>query len=160
MNCKIKISTTQTDYKGKSIFDRAADELMITESFSTGDNGETIETTLFGTLEIQGDEVSLKYEEEGEGMSGVFTEVKFTKGSLNEISIVRTGALDAFMYFEGGKRHISVYNTGVMPFEICIYSKSVDNRILENGYLEIVYLVEIKGACAQKTLFKMEIEKV
>ncbi len=160
MNCKIKISTTQTDYKGKSIFDRAADELMITESFSTGDNGETIETTLFGILETQGDEVSLKYEEEGEGMSGVFTEVKFAKDSPNEISIVRTGALDAFMYFENGKRHISVYNTGVMPFEICIYSKSVDNRILENGYLEIVYLVEIKGACAQKTVFKMEIEKV
>jgi hypothetical protein len=64
------------------------------------------------------------------------------------------------MYFEEGKRHICVYNTGIMPFEICIYSKTVDNQLMTNGYLELVYLVEIKGACAQKTVFKMEVERI
>ena len=46
-----------------------------------------------------------------------------------------------------------------MPFEICIYAKDVDNRLLTDGYLEINYIIEIKGACAQKTTLKMEIEK-
>ena len=47
-----------------------------------------------------------------------------------------------------------------MPFEICIYAKDVDNRLLTDGVLELTYLIEIKGACAQKTVFKMELEKI
>ena len=93
-------------------------------------------------------------------MGGVNTEIKFDTNKPGEISISRTGAIEAFMFFEKGKRHICVYNTGIMPFEICIYAKDVDNRLLTEGTLEITYLIEIKGACAQKTVFKMEIEKV
>ncbi|MBE6673862.1 MAG: DUF1934 domain-containing protein [Ruminococcaceae bacterium] len=160
MKYKIKTTTTQTDYKGKSIFDRAADELMIDETFSTMDEEGTIETSLYGELEFVGDTYTLFYEEETEGMGGVNTEIRFDTRKPYELSIARTGAIDAFMYFEKGKRHICVYNTGIMPFEICIYAKEVDNRLLTDGYLEINYLIEIKGACAQKTVFKMEIEKV
>jgi hypothetical protein len=47
-----------------------------------------------------------------------------------------------------------------MPFEICIYSKDVNNQLHTNGYLEIAYLIEIKGAAAQKTTLKMEVEKL
>ena len=160
MKYRIKTKTTQKDYKGKSIFDRAADELMIEESFSVMDSEGTIETSLYGELDYVGDAYTLCYEEETEGMGGVNTEVKFDLNRPEEISITRTGAIDAFMYFEKGKRHICVYNTGIMPFEICIYAKDVDNRLLTDGCLEINYLIEIKGACAQKTTFKMEIEKV
>lgn len=160
MKYKIKTTTTQTDYKGKSIFERAADELMIDETFSDMDEEGTIETSLYGELESVGNIYSLTYEEETEGMGGVFTEVKFDSKKPKEISISRTGAVEAFMFFEKGKRHICVYNTGIMPFEICIYAKEVDNRLLTEGYLEITYLIEIKGACAQKTVMKMEIEKL
>ena len=160
MKYKINITTTQKDYKGKSIFERAADELMIEESFSDMDSDGTIETTLYGEMESVGDTYVLFYEEESEGMGGVNTEIKFDTNKPGEISISRTGAIEAFMFFEKGKRHICVYNTGIMPFEICIYAKDVDNRLLTEGTLEITYLIEIKGACAQKTVFKMEIEKV
>lgn len=159
MEYKIKITTSQTEYKGKSIFERAADELLIEESFSSMDGDGVIETSLFGELDSIGDEYTLAYQEESEGMGGVYTEIKFNKDKPEEIAISRTGAIETFMFFEKGKRHICVYNTGVMPFEICIYSKNVDNRLLTDGYLEIVYLIEIKGACAQKTILKMEIEK-
>ena len=160
MKYKIKTTTTQTDYKGKSIFDRAAEELMIEESFSVAEDDGTIETSLFGELDSVGDTYTLTYEEETEGMGGVFTEVKFDTNKPEEISISRTGAIDAFLFFEKGKRHVCVYNTGIMPFEICIYAKDVDNRLLSDGILEITYLIEIKGACAQKTVMKMEIEKL
>ena len=93
-------------------------------------------------------------------MGGVYTELKFDLSKPKEVSIIRTGALESFMYFEEGKRHICVYNTGIMPFEICIYSKCVDNKLLTNGYIEITYLIEIKGACAQKTVMKMEVEAI
>ena len=93
MEYKINITTTQTDYKGKSIFEHAADELMIEETFSEMVSGDTIETSLFGELDCVGDEFTITYQEETEGM------------------------------------------------------------------LELVYIIEIKGACAQKTVMKMEIEK-
>ncbi|MBQ7225190.1 MAG: DUF1934 domain-containing protein [Clostridia bacterium] len=160
MRYKINITTTQKDYKGKSIFERAADELLIDETFSDMDEEGTIETSLYGELESVGDTYTLSYEEETEGMGGVLTEVKFDTRKPKEISITRTGAIDTFMYFESGKRHVCVYNTGIMPFEICIYAKEVDNRLLTEGFLEITYLIEIKGACAQKTVMRMELKKL
>ena len=160
MNCKVKITTTQAEYSGKSIFERAASELLISESFSEISSEETMETTLYGKILTQGQEFSLKYDEVGEGMLGVSTELKFNVNAPKHVSLVRTGEIESFMSFEEGKRHISVYNTGIMPFEICIYSKSVDNRLIDEGYIEIVYLIEIKGASAQKTVFKMEVERL
>lgn len=159
MEYKINITTTQTDYKGKSIFEHAADELMIEETFSEMVSGDTIETSLFGELDCVGDEFTITYQEETEGMGGVNTEIKFNSRKPDEISISRTGAIETFMFFEKHKRHVCVYNTGIMPFEICIFAKNVDNRLLTEGTLELVYIIEIKGACAQKTVMKMEIEK-
>ena len=64
------------------------------------------------------------------------------------------------MLFSQGERTISVYNTPYMPFELGIYSKKVDNRILTDGVLEISYVLEVKGALAQKTEMKMEIKAI
>jgi hypothetical protein len=47
-----------------------------------------------------------------------------------------------------------------MPFELGIYAKRVDNRILTDGVLEISYILEIKGALAQKTEMRMEIKAI
>lgn len=160
MDCKIKITTTQVEYRGKSIFERASEELMFNESISQYDESGTMESILYGTLDINGTECVLSYDEESEAMGTTLTTVKFSKSSPETVSLVRHGAIESFMVFEPGKRHICVYDTGIIPFEICIFSKCVDNRLLTDGILELDYLIEIKGACAQKTTFKMEIEKV
>jgi hypothetical protein len=47
-----------------------------------------------------------------------------------------------------------------MPFELCIYTKQIDNRLFDMKYIEIVYLVELGGSCAQKTVLKMEIDTI
>jgi uncharacterized beta-barrel protein YwiB (DUF1934 family) len=160
MNAKIKITTSQVEYKGKSIFDRACEELLISETFDQGTGEDVIETTLYGNVTIENDTFTVRYEEETEGMGGVYTELSFNMEKPKEISLVRAGALESCMYFEEGKRHICVYNTGIMPFEICIYSKTVDNQLMTSGTLDLSYLIEIKGACAQKTVFKMEVERI
>lgn len=157
MKTKIKITTTQTDYKGKSIFERMAEELAITDTFSDMDESGTIETTLIGNINVSKDKYTLSYEEsEASGMEGVKTCLQFSLDNKKEISISRSGAMSSLMYYIEGKRHICVYNTGIMPFEICIYTRSIDNRLIEDGFLEIVYIIEIKGACAQKTVLRME----
>ncbi|MBO5380169.1 MAG: DUF1934 domain-containing protein [Clostridia bacterium] len=160
MKAKIKITTSQTEYRGKSIFERACEELLIKETFDTFQGDDTVETTLYGEISTRGSTFFIKYEEESEGMGGVFTEVSFDLAKPKEISISRSGALESCMYFEEGKRHICVYDTGIMPFEICIFSRTVDNQLATSGILNLVYLIEIKGACAQKTVFKMEVEKI
>ena len=160
MKAKIKITTSQTEYRGKSIFERACEELLIRESFDSFQGDDTVETTLYGEISTRGSTFCIRYEEESEGMGGVFTEVSFDLAKPKEISISRSGALESCMYFEEGKRHICVYDTGIMPFEICIFSRTVDNQLATSGILNLVYLIEIKGACAQKTVFKMEVEKI
>lgn len=160
MKTAIKITTTQTDYKGKSIFERMAEELAITDTFSDMDESGTIETLLTGEISLDNGTYTLSYEEcEASGMDGVKTVLVFDEATPWEISLARTGEVNSTMYFNEGKRHICVYNTGIMPFEICIYTRSIDNRLIEDGFLEIVYIIEIKGACAQKTVLRMEADK-
>ena len=162
MEAKIKITNIQTDYKGKSIFERMADELCISETFSNMDESGVIETSLMGNinLDIIEGKYTLSYEEtEASGMEGVKTELSFYEKFPKEICLARSGEMSSVMYFNEGKRNISVYNTGIMPFEICIYTRTVDNRLIEDGYLEIIYIIEIKGACAQKTVLRLETEK-
>lgn len=160
MNCKIKITTTQSDFKGMSIFDCATKELMMTETISDYTDDEVIETTLFGEFSTQGGKFSLNYDEESEYMGATHTRVEFPLTNPGLISIVRSGAVESFMVFEYHKRNICVYNTGIMPFDICIFTKSIDNQLLEKGYLELDYIIEIKGACAQHTVMKMEVTRV
>ena len=160
MDYKIKIMTNQTDYKGKSIFERIADELCITETFSDMDGGGYMETSLTGDISLVDDMCILTYEESVDAMGKVKTELKFKVDTPKEITLSRTGEVDSLMYFEEGKRHISVYNTGIMPFEICVFARSIDNRLIVDGFLEITYIIEIKGACAQKTVLRLEAKKV
>ena len=160
MKAKIKITTIQTDYKGKSIFERMADELCITDTFSDMDESGTIETSLVGNIDLTNGKYTLTYEEsEASGMEGVTTTLSFNEATPKEISLARSGEMSSNMFFNEGKRDICVYNTGIMPFEICVFTRLIDNRLIEDGYLEIVYIVEIKGACAQKTILRMETEK-
>jgi len=44
-----------------------------------------------------------------------------------------------------------------MPFEICVYAREVDNRLLQDGILELDYIIELRGAQAERTKFTMEI---
>ena len=160
MKSKIKITTIQTDYKGKSIFERMAEELCITDTFSDMDESGMIETVLTGEIDLTDGVYTLSYEEsEASGMDGVKTELAFRVDTPYEISLARSGDVSSTMFFNEGKRDICVYNTGIMPFEICVFTRSIDNRLIEDGYLEIVYIIEIKGACAQKTILRMEAEK-
>lgn len=161
MKAKIKITTAQTDYKGKSIFERMAEELCITDSFSDMEGSGTVETALVGDISLTNDKYTLTYEEtEASGMAGVKTELVFSKDTPKEIYLTRSGDVNSSMFFNEGKHHLCVYNTGIMPFEICIYTRSIDNRLIEDGFLEITYIIEIKGACAQKTVLRMEAEKI
>lgn len=157
MNSKIKITTIQNDYNGKTMFDNIASDLCIEDTFSFMDESGTMETTLYGNVKIEDDKYVLSYKESDEsGMENVTTRLTFNIAEPNEVTISRSGEVKSVMYFAKGKRDISIYSSGVFPFEICVYTASIDNRLITEGFFEVNYIVEIKGACAQKTVLRLE----
>jgi len=111
-----------------------------------------------GELYITPDRVIIAYDEsELTGMEGSHTQVRFERNMPELLMMMRSGSVNTILVFEEGKRHICTYQTPYMPFEICVLTKSVKNTLLENGVIELDYIVEIRGAQAERTQFKIEI---
>ena len=111
-----------------------------------------------GELYITDERVIIAYDEsELTGMEGSHTQVRFERNQTGLVTMMRSGNVSTILVFEKGKRHICTYQTPYMPFEICVFTKEVKNTLLENGVIELDYIVEIRGAQAERTQFKIEI---
>ena len=85
------------------------------------------------------------------------TQVRFERSQPGLVTMMRHGTVNTILVFEKGKRHICTYQTEYMPFEICVLTKEVRNTLLTNGRIELDYIVEIRGAQAERTQFTIEI---
>ncbi len=164
MKCKIITTTRQAQDEALSIFDNAffASEPLLDNPYNGLDPNEidTITTYFDGEINVEGDDARITYHEDSaDGSEGVDAVIAFKISEPREVTITRSGEVNTIMLFSQGERTISVYQTPFMPFELGIYAKRVDNRILSEGVLEIFYIVEIKGALAQKTELKLEVKK-
>ena len=119
---------------------------------------ETVEINTVGKLRVDDDRIEVLYEEtEVTGMEGSTTSVTFAKGQEGIISMIREGAVSTVLVFEEGKRHHCVYNTPFMPFQVCVHTLKVENRLLDEKYIALDYIVEIRGAKAERTRFRIDI---
>lgn len=119
---------------------------------------ERIEMTMEGSYRDDGERVTVTYKEgELTGMEGSTTSVSYHKNTPELISMLRNGSVKTAMIFEKGRRHVSVYQTAIMPFEVCIFTRSVANSIEQDGHLALDYTVELRGAQAEQTHFSMRI---
>lgn len=122
------------------------------------EENSVIEMTSEGLLRTEGKRVVISYDEsELTGMQGSRTEVGFDLDSPELITMMRTGSVTTALVFEKGKRHICTYRTEYMPFEICVNTKDVKNDLLVSGVIELDYIIEIRGAQAERTFFRIEI---
>ena len=114
-----------------------------------------IEIYTEGRLRITPERVSLTYEEtEITGMEGAKTMVSFVKSQPELVTMSRTGAVNTALVFEPKKRHTCCYKTPYMPFELCVRTMSMDNRLESDGEMALEYIIEIRGATAEhNTLF-------
>jgi uncharacterized beta-barrel protein YwiB (DUF1934 family) len=111
-----------------------------------------------GELYITDERVIIAYDEsELTGMEGSHTQVRFERNMPELVTMMRHGNVNTILVFEKGKRHICTYQTEYMPFEICVNTKEVINTLLENGRIDLDYIVEIRGAQAERTQFTIEI---
>ena len=117
-----------------------------------------IEIYTEGRLRVTPDRVSLSYEEtEITGMEGSQTVVSFLKSQPELVTMSRTGAVNTALVFEPKKRHICSYNTPYMPFELCVRTISMDNRLESDGEFSLEYIIEIRGATAEHNILSLKI---
>ncbi len=118
--------------------------------------GEKIEIATDGILSHKDGRIELSYDEtELTGMEGSKTAVSFSKDAPELITMVREGTVSTALVFEPNKRHHCVYKTPYMPFEVCVRTLKVDNRLESENRLYIDYIIEIRGAKAERTKFEL-----
>ena len=140
-------------------------------SLFSGDEDDVIEIEEDGEIEpqrmqiktvgrycIDSNRCEISYDESDvTGMEGSVTSISFDVTDSGVVTMSRTGSVSTALVFENGKRHHCVYNTPFMPFEVCVKTLSVNNLLDKDGRLELDYIVEIRGAKAERTKFSMKI---
>lgn len=131
MSDKVYVSIT-----GESIIDGEADR---TEFVTEGD------------YVFRGGKYFLKYKEGLiEGEESLTTMIKLDK---NTVTMTRSGSANTQMIFEGGKRHLSHYETPMGSFTIGILTDSMQVNLGENGGdVKIKYVLEINNVKTENNL--------
>ena len=143
----------------------AADELyrrleQLVEQITAEDPEAEDDTYVFKTLaqmrrttDSDGNEtIEIEYTED-DSMENTRTILAFTPAQNNRVSIIHDGPVMSSLVCERGVRHISAYKTPVMPFEVAVYAKRCDADFTyeRGGYIELDYLVELRGMDIQRT---------
>ena len=153
---RIKLKSVRYEVEASMFSDQ--DELLPWCNMTTDTEPEVIEINTLGMMEEEEGRVEISYEEtQATGMEGSSTAVSYLPDEPGVVSMIREGVVSTALVFETGKRHHCVYQTPFMPFEVCVYTKKVENRLADEGYLELDYMIEIRGARAERTQFRMEL---
>ena len=159
------------DGSEESYFVKPADP-AVTRAKATGQETDAIEKIeLFteGVLTVTPDAgfrenpsytVSVSYDEtELTGMAGARSTVTYRTADRGLVSMIRSGLVSTAMTFKAHHRAICTYETPYMPFSIGIHALTVDNRLDTEGILKLDYIIEIKGARAERCEMEMKIQE-
>ena len=152
---RIKIRSVRYEVEASLFSEENENELF---DLLGSDEPETVEINTVGRSVRKDGRVEISYEEtEVTGMEGSTTAVSFLEADSGIVTMIREGAVSTALVFEEGKRHHCVYNTPFMPFQVCVHTLKVDNKLLTEGTVDLDYIVEIRGARAERTKFRMEV---
>lgn len=116
-----------------------------------------------GIMSIRGSSIVIHYEEdESGGMEDTQSEIVLHGGRQDMVSIVRTGSVANTLVLEKGKRHISAYNTPIMPFQICVFAKECEQNVTfeKGGTIYMDYYVELRGTEMQHTKMRITVKPI
>ena len=119
---------------------------------------EKTEFVTEGVFKSEDGEVRLLYDDSElfDGSKSIASLI-YRKETPNLVTLCREGDVSTAMVFEPGRRHISVYRTPFAPFELCIRTYSVQNRLESSGILKLDYVVEVHGDHTERTRMKITI---
>ncbi len=134
------------------------------ENAADGDSEENMEFITEGLLTCQFDPDSgvktytITYaESELTGMEGSQSSILFRTDDPGLVHMVRTGTVSTALTFRAHCRALCTYNTPYYPFQVGIHSLLVDNRLQEEGRLTLEYIIEIRGAQAERCRMDMQV---
>jgi uncharacterized beta-barrel protein YwiB (DUF1934 family) len=158
---RIKIITDRIEVHG-SLFQTPTGQFLPAGGTPVAEaEPEHLELIMEGRYHDDGHRVTISYKEsELTGMEGTTTSIIYQKSEPHVISMVRSGTVRTALVFEEHKRHICVYETPIMPFEVSVQTKKVVNGIEKDGNLRLEYTVELRGANAERTRFSMQLMPV
>ena len=159
------------DGSEESYFVKPADP-AVTRAKATGQETDAIEKIeLFteGILTVTPDAgfaenpsytVAIRYDEtELTGMEGAHSTITYRTADRGLVTMIRTGMVSTALTFKAHHRAICTYETPYMPFSIGIHALTVDNRLDTEGVLKLDYIIEIKGARAERCEMEMKIQE-
>ena len=104
--------------------------------------------------------IAVTYDEtELTGMAGARSTVTYRTCDRGVVSMIRSGLVSTAMTFKAHHRTICTYETPYMPFSIGIHALTVDNRLDTEGILKLDYIIEIRGARAERCEMTMKIQE-
>jgi len=119
---------------------------------------ERMELTVQGRWHDDGNQVRISYEESAlTGMEGSTTTLSYPKSEAGTVTMLRTGTVRTALVFEQDKRHLSIYRTPIMPFEVCVFTRRVQNALESAGTLTLDYDIELRGAQAEHSTFTLRV---
>lgn len=127
---------------------------LITEGFLTVVPDEGFTETPSYTVSVTYDETEIT------GMEGARSTVTYRTSERGLVSMIRSGMVSTAMTFKAHHRAICTYDTPYMPFFIGIHALTVDNRLDTEGELKLDYIIEIKGARAERCEMTMRLQTV
>ncbi len=126
---------------------------LFTEGFMTVTPDAAFTETPSYTVAVTYDETELT------GMAGARSTITYRTSDRGLVSMLRTGLVSTAMTFKAHHRSICTYETPYMPFSIGIHALTVDNRLDTEGILKLDYIIEIKGARAERCEMTMTIRE-
>ncbi len=129
----------------------STDDMESMEIFSEGYLARTPTPTGGETYTITYDETELT------GMEGAHSTITFTTDDPTLVHLIRSGSVTTAMTFKPHHRAVCVYQTPYMPFQVCIHCLGVQNTLVENGCLKLDYIIEIRGAQAERCSMMLQI---
>lgn len=104
--------------------------------------------------------VAIRYDEtELTGMEGAHSTITYRTADRGLVTMIRTGMVSTALTFKAHHRAICTYDTPYMPFSIGIHALTVDNRLDTEGELKLDYIIEIRGARAERCEMVMKISE-
>ena len=136
-------------------------DIIMPEQLPDEQEEEALEMVTQGLVRVRGGRVEIVYDEgELSGMEGSQTVISYAKGEPQTVSMIRTGAVSTVLVFERGVRHLCTYETPYMPFQIGVLALAVDNRLESEGEICLDYVIEIRGAQAERCKMSMKVPRV
>jgi uncharacterized beta-barrel protein YwiB (DUF1934 family) len=158
---KIRIEITTVRYEVPGSFYGAIGEQPTPVLDASPASPADVERTVLVTdasYHDDGHRVCIRYTENAEsGMEGTRTAVAFQKCEPALVSVLRDGAVKSALHLKEGERYFGVYQTPIMPFELCVLPRLVENGMEKTGILRLDYTLELKGAQAQRTMLTLRV---